>query len=157
MQELIEEDGAIRGVRYRSHDGLARSARAADGRRRRALLARAPHGGLEPVKTSPPMDVLWFRLPRRADDAGGHRRALRRAAMSWSCWTALDQWQVGYVILKGSFQQVRAAGLEALRRSIAELAPEFADRAEHLQDWEQVAVLSVESSRCRAGTGRACS
>ena len=28
------------------------------------------------------------------------------------------------------------------------MAPEFADRAEALQDWDQVAVLSVESSRC---------
>jgi 2-polyprenyl-6-methoxyphenol hydroxylase-like FAD-dependent oxidoreductase len=34
-----------------------------------------------------------------------------------------------------------------LRRSITELAPELKDRVEHLQDWKQVAVLSVESSR----------
>src|SRR5204863_3573353 len=41
-----------------------------------------------------------------------------------------------------------AAGLPALRQSIAAVLPEFPERVEHLQDWKQVAVLSVESSRC---------
>ncbi|MGH9883089.1 MAG: FAD-dependent monooxygenase, partial [Pyrinomonadaceae bacterium] len=59
----------------------------------------------------------------------------------------LTEWQLGYVILKGSFGQVRAAGLEALRNSIAEMLTEFPERIKHLRDWKQVAVLSVESSR----------
>ena len=37
--------------------------------------------------------------------------------------------------------------IDALRKSIAEMAPEFAERIKHLQDWKRVAVLSVESSR----------
>ncbi len=59
----------------------------------------------------------------------------------------LNEWQMAYVILKGSFQEIRDEGLEALRRSITELAPEMKERVNHLQDWKQVAVLNVESSR----------
>jgi 2-polyprenyl-6-methoxyphenol hydroxylase-like FAD-dependent oxidoreductase len=146
-QELIEEDGAIRGVRFRSHDGW-HEARAlltvgADGRSSRVRRM----AGMEMVKTSPPMDVLWFRWARRPEDGEGILGRFGRGH-ALVMLDRLEQWQVGYVILKGSFQQVRADGLEALRRSIIEMAPEFADRAESLQDWDQVAVLSVESSRC---------
>ena len=40
-----------------------------------------------------------------------------------------------------------SAGLETLRASISEAAPEFVDRVEELQDWKQISVLSVESDR----------
>jgi len=41
------------------------------------------------------------------------------------------------------------AGLDALRREVAEMAPEFANRMDYVQEWKQVSVLSVESSRLR--------
>ncbi len=37
--------------------------------------------------------------------------------------------------------------MEQFRQSIAEVWPELADRVNELQDWKQVSVLSVESSR----------
>ncbi|MGB7924092.1 MAG: FAD-dependent oxidoreductase [Pyrinomonadaceae bacterium] len=146
-QELIEEDGEVRGVRYRNHEGW-HEARAlltvgADGRSSRVRRM----AGVEMVKTSPPMDVLWFRWTRRESDGEGILGRFGRGH-ALVMLDRLDQWQIAYVILKGSYQQIRADGLEAMRRSIVEMAPEFADRAEELQDWEQVAVLSVESSRC---------
>jgi 2-polyprenyl-6-methoxyphenol hydroxylase-like FAD-dependent oxidoreductase len=61
----------------------------------------------------------------------------------------LDEWQVGYIIFKGTYQQVRAAGLDALKHSFAETAPEYAERMSHLKEWKQVSMLSVESSRLR--------
>jgi 2-polyprenyl-6-methoxyphenol hydroxylase-like FAD-dependent oxidoreductase len=148
VQRLVREDGVVRGVRYRGqanawHEVRAALTVAADGRfsKIRSLA------GLEPVKTSPPMDVVWFRLPRRPDDPrdlgslaihNGHFAVVLERA---------QEWQVGYVILKGSFQQLRTDGLEALRRSFAEMVPWMADRVGLLTDWKQVAVLSVESSR----------
>jgi 2-polyprenyl-6-methoxyphenol hydroxylase-like FAD-dependent oxidoreductase len=60
-----------------------------------------------------------------------------------------EQWQAAYVILKGSSAQVRAAGLETLRRALAELVPQYAERFESLRDWKQVSMLSVESSRVK--------
>jgi 2-polyprenyl-6-methoxyphenol hydroxylase-like FAD-dependent oxidoreductase len=145
-QELIEEDGAVKGVRYHSRDGWhevrATLTVGADGRSSR--LRRM--AGLEPVKTSPPMDILWFRFSRRETDPEGLLARIGKGHMMVML-DRLEQWQVAYVILKGTYQQLHAAGLDGLKRSIVEIAPEFADRAEELTDWKQAAVLSVESSR----------
>ena len=59
-----------------------------------------------------------------------------------------DYWQAAYIIAKGHYQEVRAAGLEALRRSIVEIEPGFAKHVEHLTYWQQFSLLSVEASRC---------
>ncbi|HEX8143048.1 MAG TPA: FAD-dependent oxidoreductase [Pyrinomonadaceae bacterium] len=145
-QELIEEEGFVRGVRYRGQDGWhevrALLTVGADGRSSRVRRL----AGFVPVKTSPPMDILWFRLPRVAADGEGAMARFGRGHILVML-DRLDQWQVGYVILKGSFHELREAGLEALRRSIVEMAPELKDRVEHLKEWKQAAVLSVESSR----------
>src|SRR5262249_34001093 len=54
------------------------------------------------------------------------------------------EWQIGYVILKGSFQQVRSQGIGAVRDGLAQLIPVLADRVDKLQDFHQMTVLSVE-------------
>jgi 2-polyprenyl-6-methoxyphenol hydroxylase-like FAD-dependent oxidoreductase len=59
-----------------------------------------------------------------------------------------DYWQVGYVFPKGTYKEVRAAGLEALRTSIVTIEPQFVKHVEALTDWQQFSLLSVESSRC---------
>lgn len=59
-----------------------------------------------------------------------------------------DYWQAGYVIPKGTFPDLRKAGVQKLRENFAALMPEYADRVEHLRDWKQASLLSVESSRC---------
>jgi 2-polyprenyl-6-methoxyphenol hydroxylase-like FAD-dependent oxidoreductase len=147
-EELIEEGGVVRGVVYEDDKGRtelrASLTVAADGRG-----SRLRHlGGFEQVKTSPPMDILWFRVPRRAEDpegglayfGGGHMLVMLNRG---------EQWQAAYVILKGSSAQVRAAGLETLRRNLADLVPQYAERFEGLRDWKQVSMLSVESSRVK--------
>ena len=148
VEELIEEDGVVRGVRYRGRDGLhevrALLTVGADGRGSRVRHLT----GLESIKTSPPMDVLWFRLPRKEDDPAGALARFGRGHFVVML-DRLDQWQIAYLILKGSYQQLRAAGLDALKKSFSEIAPEYADRTEHLTDWKQVAILSVESSRLK--------
>ena len=55
-----------------------------------------------------------------------------------------DLWQVGYVIVKGSYAEVRRAGLEALRREIVKLVPELAERMENVTDWKRISVLSLQ-------------
>lgn len=145
-QELIEEQGVVRGLRYRSHDGWhevrAPLVVGADGRSSRVRRL----AGFVPIKTSPPMDILWFRLPRLEADGEGAMGRFGRGHIVVML-DRLNEWQMGYVILKGSLQEIREEGLEALRRSIRELAPELGDRVALLKDWKQLAVLSVESSR----------
>ncbi|MEO8433541.1 MAG: FAD-dependent oxidoreductase [Pyrinomonadaceae bacterium] len=145
-QELIEENGEVRGVRYRNlegwHEVTANLVIGADGRSSRMRRL----AGFDPIKTSSPMDILWFRIPRRENDPEGVLAYLGRGHIL-ILLDRLDQWQVGYVIFKGSYKEVQAAGLPSLRQSIAELMVEFPERVNHLQDWKQMAVLSVESSR----------
>ena len=147
---LIEEDGAIRGVRYREPDGnhevRARLTVGADGRFSRIRRL----AGLEPVKGSPPMDVFWFNLPREPGDPDEAGAVFRFGPGSLLVlMDHFEHWQVGYIIPKGGYGRLRAAGLPALRRSVAGLAPELADRVGHLEDWKQGSLLSVESDRLR--------
>lgn len=146
VQELIESDGVVRGVRYRGHGGwhsvTAQLIVGADGRHSRMRQL----AGFEPVGTSPPMDVVWFRLPRKSEEPEGLNGRIGRGHIV-AMLDRSEEWQVAYVIPKGGYQQIRAAGLEAVRQSIAEVVPEFSDRVERLQDWSQIAFLSVESNR----------
>jgi len=147
VRELIEENGMIRGVRYEAEDGR-HEVRAvltvgADGRGSRVRRL----AGFEPVKTSPPMDVLWFKLPREEGDPDGLIGRFGRGHIAIML-DRLDYWQAGYVIPKGTYPELRRQGIEALRRGFGELIPEFSERIEHLEDWSQASLLSVESSIC---------
>src|SRR5918912_3218191 len=137
VRELVEEDGVVRGVRYKGHDGThevrALLTVGADGRGSRVRRL----AGFEPIKTSPPMDVLWFKLPRKPDDAEGTFGRISRGHIAIRL-DRFDHWQAGYVIPKGTYPELRAAGIEMLRRSYAELMPDFADRMEYLEDWKQI-------------------
>jgi len=147
VRELVEEDGVVRGVRYEAvagrHEVRAVLTVGADGRGSRVRRL----AGFEPVKTSPPMDVLWFRLPRKKEDPEGivGRIGLGHIAVMLD---RDDHWQAGYVIPKGTYPELRREGIESLHRGFSRLIPEFADRVEHLKDWQQASLLSVESSRC---------
>lgn len=146
VRRLVQENGEVRGVRYMAEDGWhevrALLTVGADGRFSRVRRL----AGFEPLKTSPPMDVVWFRLPREPADSEETSGRLGDGLIL-GIINRFDYWQIGYIIPKGSYQQLRSKGLEALRESITELAPEFADRVEYLRDWRQVSLLSVESSR----------
>ena len=148
VQELIVEAGVVQGVRYRGHGGLhevrAQLTVGADGRHSRLRQL----GGFESVETSPPMDIIWFRLPRNPEDPKGGMGRIGKGHIL-AMLDRSDTWQIAYVIQKGGYQQIRAEGLEALRQDIVKIAPELSDRVESLQDWSQVAFLSVESTRVK--------
>jgi 2-polyprenyl-6-methoxyphenol hydroxylase-like FAD-dependent oxidoreductase len=148
VEGLIEEGGVVRGVRYEGDDGKhelpARLTVGADGRGSRVRQL----GGFEQVKTSPPMDVLWFRIPRlEGDPTGGV--AYFRGGNGLVMLNRGSQWQVANLILKGGFRDVRAAGVEALRSKLKATAPDYAERFDVLREWKQVSMLSVESSRVK--------
>jgi 2-polyprenyl-6-methoxyphenol hydroxylase-like FAD-dependent oxidoreductase len=150
VKGLIEEDGVVRGVRYQTADG-PREVRAtltvgADGRYSRVRRL----AGLKPVEGSPPMDVFWFNLPREPGDPKDAGAVFRFGPGSLLIlMDHFEYWQVGYIIPKGDYKRLRAAGLPALRRSVVDLAPELAGRMGHLEDWKQGSLLSVESDRLR--------
>ncbi|MGH8324696.1 MAG: FAD-dependent monooxygenase, partial [Steroidobacteraceae bacterium] len=107
VDELITEKGVVRGVRYQGQAGHgaieAPLTVAADGRYSR--LRRL--AGVEPITISPELDILWFRLSRQPsdpDEAFGQFSGQRILFVV----NRTDHWQVGYVIAKGGYQQLRA-------------------------------------------------
>ncbi len=146
VTDVVWDGEAVRGLRYRAADGerevRASLAVGADGRESRTRDAL----GLPRVAASPPVDVFWFRLSRRARDGAGVQ-----AVIGPGHFIALldrgDYWQVGYTIGKGEADTVRGQGLDALRRSFASLVPALADRAGELRTWDQVKLLRVRADR----------
>jgi 2-polyprenyl-6-methoxyphenol hydroxylase-like FAD-dependent oxidoreductase len=146
VQELVTESDTIRGVRYRGHGGWheirALLTVGADGRHSkvRELIGEVSTGN------TPPLDVLWFRLPRHSSEPTGLSGRIGKGAMM-AMVDRGELWQIAYIFPKDGYQQIRHAGLAALRESIVATAPELIDRVELLQDWSQIAFLSVESGR----------
>jgi 2-polyprenyl-6-methoxyphenol hydroxylase-like FAD-dependent oxidoreductase len=150
VERLVEENGVVRGVRYAAPDGLheirATLTVGADGRF--SQIRRL--AGFEPIKTSPPMDVLWFRLPKLPGEpeiSGGAFGGIGRGRI-FIMLERTDYWQSGLVFPKGQYQELRAKGVESVRQSIVQIEPRLAKHAESLTDWQQLTLLSVESSRC---------
>lgn len=148
VEELVEEDGEVRGVRYRAQDGghelRAALVVGADGRFSRLRKL----GGFEAHASSPPMDVLWFRISRNPGDSHGIMGRFGHGHLLVELERE-EQWQLGFIIAKGSYKELRAAGLEALRQAVAEIAPELAERMSEITEWHQVSVLSVEADRLK--------
>jgi 2-polyprenyl-6-methoxyphenol hydroxylase-like FAD-dependent oxidoreductase len=150
VEQLIEEDGVIRGVRYRSPDGMvevrATLTVGADGRfswtRRLANMT--------PITLSPPLDFLWLHLPRQEDDPQAEAVELYFGpGLFLVLLNRGKKWQVGCAIGKGTYQQVREAGIEALQQALVSCVPWLTGRVETLQNWKQIALLSIESSRLK--------
>ena len=151
VQQIVEENGVVGGVGYLGSDGGLHEVRApltvgADGRF--SMMRRL--AGFEPIKTAPPMDVLWFRLPKLPGEpeiSGGVFGGFGRGRI-FIMLERTDHWQSGLVFPKGQYQELRAKGIEVVRQAIIDIEPRFAKHTECLTDWQQVTLLSVESSRC---------
>jgi 2-polyprenyl-6-methoxyphenol hydroxylase-like FAD-dependent oxidoreductase len=148
VQDLIVADGRVAGLRAATPDGeldvRADLVVAADGRHS-TVRERA---GLEVIDLGAPMDVLWMRLSRHADDPG---QTLGRVDTG-RIFVMLDRgdyWQCAIVIPKGGYDEIRRRGLAALRDEIAGLVPFLHDRVGELGDWSEVKLLSVAVDRLR--------
>ena len=145
---LIEEAGSVVGLRANTQGGpievRANLVVGADGRHS-TVREKA---GLSVEEFGAPMDVLWFCLSRRPSDPAdpiGRFDAGRIFIML----NRGDYWQCGFVIAKGSLEQIRANGLPAFRDAVAQLAPFMADRVDELHDWEPIKLLTVQVDRLR--------
>jgi 2-polyprenyl-6-methoxyphenol hydroxylase-like FAD-dependent oxidoreductase len=146
--DLVEEAGRIVGLRAKTPDG-ALTIRAdlvvgCDGRhstvREKAGLRSDDYGA--------PMDVLWFRVSRKASDSAdtfGHIEAGRLMVML----DRGDYWQCAYVIPKGGIERTKSEGLEAFRKRVVEMSPFLSDRVGELKSWDDIKLLSVAVDRLR--------
>jgi 2-polyprenyl-6-methoxyphenol hydroxylase-like FAD-dependent oxidoreductase len=148
VQGLIEEDGAVKGVRYQDEGGAVHEVRApltvaADGRASRmAKLA-----GFEPERQSPEIDVIWLRLPRKDGDGADEGALYSGEGRFMVVFERESEWQAGYVIAKGGYRQLREVGIAQLQQNVARLVPWLADRVGALDDWKKTHVLTVKADR----------
>jgi 2-polyprenyl-6-methoxyphenol hydroxylase-like FAD-dependent oxidoreductase len=143
---LLRDDGKVAGVRYRDADGDGQLRAAVtvgcDGRTSAVRAA----SGLRVREFGVPLDVWWFRLPRREADVQGLNLRVGNGALI----VMIDRgsyFQVGYQIRKGSDARLRAEGIEAFHGRIAALAPELADRVGAVRSWDDVKLLGVRLDR----------
>jgi 2-polyprenyl-6-methoxyphenol hydroxylase-like FAD-dependent oxidoreductase len=93
-----------------------------------------------------PLDVLWFRLSRQASDTSetqGRFDAGRITVML----NRGEYWQCAFVIPKGAYEKVHAAGLNAFRDSLRSLLPFNGARADEIESWDQLKLLEVQVNR----------
>jgi 2-polyprenyl-6-methoxyphenol hydroxylase-like FAD-dependent oxidoreductase len=143
---LIVEQDRVTGVTAKTPNGVltVRADLTVGADRRHSLVRR--EAGLVPQELGAPMDVLWFRLSRHANDpvetfgrvdAGQILVLLNRG----------EHWQCGYVIAKGSADRLKAQGIGSLRDHISALAPFLAGRVAELQSFDDVKLLTVAVDR----------
>src|SRR3989475_768549 len=102
--------------------------------------------GLRIDEFGAPMDVLWFRLSRRPGDPENPMGRFQMGRI-FIMLNRGEHWQCGFVIPKGSFEQIRERGLPAFRDGVAQLAPFVADRVGELSDWDAIKLLTVQVDR----------
>jgi 2-polyprenyl-6-methoxyphenol hydroxylase-like FAD-dependent oxidoreductase len=150
---LLQQNRITTGVEANTPDGPvnipAHLTIGCDGRH--AISRVAAH--LPLIDYHVPIDVLWFRLARQPSDpenALGYINYGRLVVLI----SRNDYYQVGYIVAKGSFPQIQAAGLEAFQQSIARIVPFLAGRTAsgrtaELESWDKIKLLTVEVNRLR--------
>jgi 2-polyprenyl-6-methoxyphenol hydroxylase-like FAD-dependent oxidoreductase len=146
VTSLIESGGRVAGVRTTTPDGpleiLADLVVGCDGR---GSTVRAA-SGLVVQNLGSPIDVLWFRLSKRAGDP---EQVLGRLGVNTMIVTIdrTDYWQCAYVIGKGGIGQIHERGLEAFKAAVADGARFLSDRVDELKSFDDVKLLSVTVDR----------
>jgi 2-polyprenyl-6-methoxyphenol hydroxylase-like FAD-dependent oxidoreductase len=144
---LVVEDGRITGAEYRTRDGetgriMADLTVACDGRT--SVLRKA--AALRVRDWPTPLDVWWFRLPRKETDPSGAVGVVshHRAAVLLDRGT---YWQCATLIKKGTDPEQRTGPVRDMVASIAESAPWLDDRLDALTSWDDVKLLDVRLDR----------
>jgi 2-polyprenyl-6-methoxyphenol hydroxylase-like FAD-dependent oxidoreductase len=148
VTDLLFENSRVAGVKARTPEGTlelrAELVVAADGRSS-TVRERA---GLELIDLGSPIDVLWFRVAKKASDppqAFGYAGAGQFMVLI----NRGDYWQCAYVIRKGSLEERQRRGLQAFHKEIARCAPFLADRTGEIAQWDDVKLLNVKVNHLR--------
>jgi 2-polyprenyl-6-methoxyphenol hydroxylase-like FAD-dependent oxidoreductase len=104
--------------------------------------------GLQSDDFGAPMDVLWMRVSKQPDDPGQvlGRVDLGKILVSLNRG---DYWQLGFVIPKGGFDEIRKKSIAELQANISQIAPFLAGRVNELREWNDIKLLTVRVDRLR--------
>jgi 2-polyprenyl-6-methoxyphenol hydroxylase-like FAD-dependent oxidoreductase len=148
VTDLLLEKGRVAGVKATTPEGrLEVSAELVVGADGRSSTVRE-RAGLEVVDLGAPIDVLWFRIAKKAGDpaqAFGYAGAGQFMVLI----DRGEYWQCAYVIRKGSLEERKERGLEAFRQEIVRCAPFLGGRTGEVAQWDDVKLLSVKVNHLR--------
>jgi 2-polyprenyl-6-methoxyphenol hydroxylase-like FAD-dependent oxidoreductase len=103
---------------------------------------------LEVEEFGVPIDVLWMRISKRENDPPQSLGFFRHGKLLVLLDRG-DYFQVGFVIPKGSLDELKQRGFPALHRDIVRLGPFLQDRIVELDDWAKIKLLTVQINRLR--------
>jgi 2-polyprenyl-6-methoxyphenol hydroxylase-like FAD-dependent oxidoreductase len=144
--DLVQDGARITGVRAKTPEGMidieADLTVACDGRH--SLLRE--RAGLAVEEIGAPMDVLWFRAGKRANETESVFARVDPGSMMVT-FDRGDYWQCAYVIAKGQYDTVKARGLPALLDDVARMAPILKSGLAEVKSWDDVKLLTVAINR----------
>ena len=144
--DLIRRGETIAGVRANTPDGIvdieADLTIACDGRHSTVRQ----RSGLEVEEIGAPMDVLWFRVGRKANETESVFARVEPGKMMIT-FDRGDYWQCAYVIAKGQYNAVKARGLQALLDDVVRMAPILKGGIADVKSFDDVKLLTVAINR----------
>jgi 2-polyprenyl-6-methoxyphenol hydroxylase-like FAD-dependent oxidoreductase len=146
VTDLLRDGERITGVRAKTPQGMleVRSDLVVGTDGRHSTVREK--AGLKTVDLGAPMDVLWVRLTRHPSD-GGQTLGRIDAGRIFIMIDRADYWQCAFVIQKGTFDEIRRAGLPALRKELQRLAPFLGERVNEIASWDDISLLTVAADR----------
>ncbi len=146
--ELLAKRGRIVGVLAKTPDGTveihSKLVIGADGRN---SVVRQ-RGNLKVRDIGAPFDVLWLRLPR-VDSDPTEPVARFQGGDFFIMLNRGDYWQCAFVIPKGAFATMKAEGITGFRARLRTVAGFARDRAESMQSFDEIKLLTVKVDRLK--------
>jgi 2-polyprenyl-6-methoxyphenol hydroxylase-like FAD-dependent oxidoreductase len=146
--DLLHDRGRVTGVRAAAASGEveieAKLVVACDGRH--SSLRKA--AGMAAEDLGAPMDVLWFRLPRKSGDPEDSFGVAERGRLLVLI-NRREYWQIAYIIPKGYADTLQRQPIGTFRTDLARRLPLLADRVAALAGWNAVKLLDVRVDRLR--------
>jgi 2-polyprenyl-6-methoxyphenol hydroxylase-like FAD-dependent oxidoreductase len=105
---------------------------------------------LELDEIGAPMDVLWFRAGKSAENESMFARI--ESGRMMVTFDRGDYWQCAYVIAKGQYEVVKSRGLQAFQNDVVRLAPILKSGISDVKTWDDVKLLTVAVNRLKRWT-----
>lgn len=148
VTDLIVANDRVAGLRAMGADGplTIRTTLVVGADGRNSITRKL--AGLEVESFGSPSEVLWMKLSRSSADpaqAMGHAGPRQGFVMI----DRGDYWQCGYIVRKGTYADIKAAGIDAFRETVAAVSPLTPGRLKEISSFDDVHLLSVRIDRLK--------
>ncbi len=136
---LFDDNNKVIGVKANNLEVHSKLVIGSDGRH--SVTRQAAK--LKVIDYGAPIDVLWFRLPRKNSDPEESAFNLAPGKMMVMINRG-DYWQCAFVIPKGKIDEIKSQGLEKFQNLISSTNQILEGRVVELDDWDKVKLLTVQ-------------